>query len=122
MALGILINGNYITPDKGLTRTLKHKVRTQSFGDGYEYRIVDGINSLQEKFNVVFRTRTKEEITEISDYLSSTKNVLAFNLVVPSTTTAGAEETVKVICEDFDISYDYTDFYSLQARLKRVYE
>lgn len=122
MALGIQINGEYKTPDKGLSRKLQHKILKQSFGDGYEQRVLDGINSLKETFNVSFKNRTREEITQIAEYLESTKNVIAFPLVVPSATIAGVEESIKVVCEDFSIMYTYDDFYSLQANLRRVYE
>lgn len=122
MALGIYINGEYKTPDRGLTRKIQHKTLTQSFGDGYEQRIVDGINSLQEQFSVTFNNRTKEEATQIANYFESTKNVISFVLVVPSATVAGLEESIKVICQEFTLTYAYDDFYTVQASLKRVYE
>ena len=51
MALGFTvpaITSTKVVPDKTLTRSSNPRVRVQSFGDGYEQRIVDGINNINE--------------------------------------------------------------------------
>ena len=54
MATGFIYDGAaaYATPDKGLSRGSNPSVLVARFGDGYEQRVADGINSLKE--NLVF--------------------------------------------------------------------
>jgi len=126
MALGFSTTAAYgnlwAAPDKGLSRQTQHRVITQSFGDGYEQRLLDGINTQTEKLNVNFANRTKEEINDIAGFLNSTKNVTAFNFNVPLQNGVEGEETIKVVCENFSVNYQYDNYYSLTASLKRVYE
>lgn len=110
-----------ILPDKSLSRSSKPKVHLASFGDGYEQRLADGINSVKEEFSVSFNTRTKEEIDNIVAYLGSLKGTTKFNFTIPDTNNSG-ETTVKVVCDSFDITYEYDNFYSASAKFRRVYE
>ena len=118
-----------IRPDKSLKRISKPKVHIAKFGDGYEQRLVDGINSIEESFNVVFSNRTRTEIDDIIFFLDSKKGVTAFNFTIPNSNVDIAnfpdgthETTIKVVCDGFDITYDHGDFYSASAKFRRVYE
>ena len=55
MAIGFSTTSSYgnrqIVPDKGLSSTETPRVLLASFGDGYEQRIANGINSLEQKKN-----------------------------------------------------------------------
>lgn len=125
MAIGFTTSAAFgsraIRPDKSLTRKSKPKVHLATFGDGYEQRLADGINSIAEVFNLSFATRTKEEIDDIVGYFESLKGVTAFNFTIPDSNNSG-ESVVKVVCDDYSISYDYGDFYSASATFRRVYE
>lgn len=133
MAIGFTTSSAFgsraIRPDKSLSRSSKPKVHLATFGDGYEQRLSDGINSIKQVFNVSFGTRTKEEIDDIVGYFDSLKGSTSFNFTIPDSNqtsdvgslTAG-ETTVKVVCDDFALSYDYGDFYSCSAKFRRVYE
>ncbi len=64
MAIGFPISGTGITsatiiPDKTLNRSATPKVRVANFGDGYQQRIADGINSIGETYSVNFVNREK---------------------------------------------------------------
>lgn len=126
MALGFSTTPTYgnrwAAPDRGLARQTKHRVLKQSFGDGYEQRVLDGINTQVEQFNISFANRTKEEVNDIAGFLNGTKNVTAFNLNVPLQNGLEGEETIKVVCDMFSTTYQYDDYYSLTATLRRVYE
>ena len=125
MAIGFTTSATYgsraVRPDKGLTRASNPKVLIAKFGDGYEQRLADGINSIAETFNISFNSRTKEEIDDITGYLSSLKGVTAFNLTVPDSNNGG-ETTIKVVCDSYNQNYMYDGFYSANATLRRVYE
>ena len=124
MALGFEIvvdSGTYYRPDKSLRRKSKPKVHLATFGDGYEQRLADGINSITEIYSVSFATRPKADIDDIVAFFDSKQGVTAFDFTIPDSNNSG-ETTIKVVCDSFDISYDYGDFYSASAKFRRVYE
>ena len=41
-----------IVADRGLSRAVAHRVLTAKFGDGYEQRVRDGINTKQDSFSI----------------------------------------------------------------------
>lgn len=127
MAIGFYVGGNvgtngYAIPDKNLKRQNKPKVLKSAFGDGYEQRIKDGINSLEQTFSVAFNNRRDQEIDQIAQFLDGKEGVTAFNYTYADTTGTGGEITVKVVCDSYDVTYAYDDFSALTATLRRVYE
>lgn len=123
MAIGFDIGGSvgYVCPDRNTTKNTKPKTLMASFGDGYEQRIVDGINNLRQTFSVAFNNRTKEEIDDIIAFFDSKNGVTAFNYTYPDS-NAGGETTVKVVCEDYNLNYINSEFYGCTATFRRVYE
>jgi phage-related protein len=100
--------------DRGVKRSPKFKLLKQSFGDGYEQRLRDGINSKREDYSVSFKNRTPEEIYAIADFLDA---------IVPENFDFFIDnETTSVYCEEYDITHDQTNSYSLTTTFKRVYE
>ena len=124
MAIGFYIEGvGNIVPDKQLTKSTSPKVKLASFGDGYEQRLRDGINSLSESYSLSFETRTKEEIDNIIQFFDSKGGVVPFLFTIPdSTSNSGGEKTVKVVCPDYSQTYSYDEYYSCSATFRRVYE
>ena len=77
MALGFTvpaITSTKVVPDKTLTRSSNPRVRVQSFGDGYEQRIVDGINNINEIYSVSFVNRAKAEAEQSAADQSKSKS------------------------------------------------
>ena len=100
--------------DRGVKRMPKFKLLKQSFGDGYEQRLLDGINSKREEYSVSFKNRSPEEIYGISDYLDA---------IVPENFDFYINnEVTQVYCEGYEVSHENTEAYTLTATLKRVYE
>tara|TARA_A100001015_G_C14774573_1_gene626639 strand:- start:383 stop:757 length:375 start_codon:yes stop_codon:yes gene_type:complete len=123
MPLGFIYTGStYISPDKSLKRSSKPKVLVSRFGDGYEQRLADGINSIKQEFTATFKLREKVIIDDVVAFLDARKGALAFPFRFPDTNGTNNETEIKVVCEDYTISYDYGDFYSLSVKLRRVYE
>lgn len=126
MALGFTTSPAFgsrtVSPDKGLTRVSSPKVLVAKFGDGYEQRLPNGINSIDETFNATFNNRTKEEIDDITGYLASLKGATSFTYIIPDTNGSGNETSIKVVCENYSQAYNYGDFYSAMATFRRVYE
>jgi phage-related protein len=90
MAYGIMQNdGSNITgfssavqPDKQLSRTNTPRTFTISFGDGYEQRLQNGINNLNQEISVSFKTRPKAEIDDLVAFFESLAGVTNLDLTL----------------------------------------
>jgi len=124
MAIGFNVGGSLgvVAPDKGFTRKTTPKVHLAQFGDGYEQRIVNGINSLAEDFSISIANRPKDEVDDIVDFFESKAGATAFDYTFSNSNEAGSEQTVKVVCSDWTMTWAYDDFYSLNCTFRRVYE
>ena len=79
---------------------------TAKFGDGYEQRVLDGINSKEDTFSISFKNRDAEDINLIAGFfdLKAGKN---FDFVITDTFSNGgnlANSTIKVVCDSYNIS------------------
>lgn len=112
-----------VVADRGLSRASTHNVLTAQFGDGYEQRVLNGINTKQDVFNISFNNRTAEDINLIAAFLDL-KAGKSFDFVITDTYSSGSlsNSTVKVICNDYNVNYTREQFHSLTCTLKRVYE
>ena len=95
MAIGFIVTNidAKVLPDKTLSLSSKPKVRIAKFGDGYQQRIADGLNSIDENFTVSFKNRPKIEADDIEAFFTDKKGVTSFAFTYPdtnSTTTATA--------------------------------
>ena len=137
MALGFSTTASFgnrtVNPDRGMSRTNTPVIFQAKFGDGYQQRIANGINNLDQEFGVTFNTRTKEEIDDIVGFFESTNGVTAFAFTVPDNAsteeTTGIldnsgdnEKTIKVVCDRISQTYAYDNHYSLTATFRRVFE
>ena len=109
--------------DRGMTRASTHRTLTAKFGDGYEQRVLDGINTKNDSFNLSFNNRTSEDINLIAAFFDdkASKN---FDFTVTDTFTGGnlSNTTMKVVCDTYNINYTRENFHSLTCTLRRVYE
>ena len=130
MAFGITQNdGSNITgfsaavqPDKGFKRDSKPKVHVITFGDGYEQRLADGINNLEQSISVSFSTRPKAEIDDLVAFFESLGGVTKFRFDLEDSNAGSSTETIKCTCAQWNQTWAYDNFYSLTATFKRVYE
>lgn len=124
MAIGFDVGGSLgvVKPDKGFSKSNEPVVFRSEFGDGYELRIANGINNIKQSFTVNFATRPKDEIDDIVAFFEDKKGVTAFDYTFSDTNAGGNEETVKVVCETWDQTWAYDDYYSLSATFRRLYE
>ena len=109
-------------PDKSMGRSSKPKVHLAKFGDGYEQSLANGINNLEESYSITFNNRTKEEIDDIVAFFENKGGVTAFTYTVPDTNESGNEVAIKVICDAWNKTYSFGDYYSATATFRRVYE
>lgn len=71
------------TPDFGADLNEKPRVLTAQFGDGYEQRVGDGINTRPRTWRLSFNTRTDAEIAPILAFLRARNGVEAFDWTDP---------------------------------------
>lgn len=109
-------------PDRTMQRTSKPKVYRASFGDGYEQRIAQGINNISESYSVSFVNREKTEIDDIVAFFDSLNGVTNFSFTFPDSNAGGNEKSIRVVCEDYSLTYTNDEFYGCQATFRRVYE
>ena len=126
MAIGFNTTSSFgnrnIAPDRALARTSKPRVLKVQFGDGYEQRVAEGINNINESYAVTLNNRPKAEIDDVLAFLDSLNGVTAFNFTIPDTNAGGNETTIKVVCEDYGLTYNNDEGYSCSATFRRVYE
>ena len=122
MALGFTVGATNISPDKQLNRSTAPKVKLATFGDGYEQRLRNGINSLSETYSLSFNNRTKNDIDDIVAFFDTKHGVVPFNFTIPDSNGSGSETTITVVCDTYTQKYDYDNFYSATATFRRVYE
>lgn len=126
MSLGFTTSATYgsrtILPDRNISRTSAARVLVAKFGDGYEQRIADGINSIDETFSVTFNNRTAAEIDDITGYFASLKGATSFTYTIPDDNAVGGELAIKVVCQNYNQSYHHDGFYSVSATFRRVHE
>ena len=107
-----------ISVDRGFTRNVKQNLLVARFGDGYEQRVGNGINTKQETYDISFKNRSAAEINKIAEFLDAyTGKNFTFRV-----TNHSGTEVLKVVCETYSISYPNTELHSLSAKLRRVYE
>lgn len=116
------VNGDYqlggndtdISFDRGVSRASTIRVLTAKFGDGYEQRLLDGINTIEETISANFKNREESEIYAIRDFL---------NAQAPNSFTCYLNnDSFSVVCETYSITHNYGTIFSLSAEFRRVYQ
>ncbi len=75
--------GPNITADKFLKKQTKPRILEVRFGDGYSQRMLDGINTIQDSWQLSFKNRTLIEVRKITAFLEARKGVTSFTWVPP---------------------------------------
>ena len=124
MAIGFLLSDGItqVVPDRNLSRQTQPKVLRAEFGDGYEQRIKDGINSLRQNYTVSFVNRPPEEIDEIINFFDELAGATAFKFTIPDKRSEIGETTITVVCESYDLIYTNDIASGCAAQFRRVYE
>lgn len=103
-------------PDKGLTCSIITRVKGIAFGDGYEQRVGDGINTVIESWSPNFTLRTRAEINAIDAFLRLHGGVLSFDWLSPG----GIMKRFK--CPTWSPVYNHDGDCSLSATFQQVFE
>jgi phage-related protein len=105
------------TPDFGARAAYKPRVRTAKFGDGYEQRVADGINTAMDRWQLTFAVRDDLEANDILAFLAARGGFEAFNWTPPGETLP-----ISVVCREWNRTFDRHDQNTVTATFERVYE
>lgn len=103
-------------PDNAAQVSVKPRVLTAKFGDGYEQRLGDGINIRPREWRLTFNTRTNAEMSPIVAFLEGQNGVASFDWTPPS----GAAG--KWVCEDWQQTVVRYGINDLSATFREVFE
>lgn len=104
-------------PDYPPTATRKPRVKSIQFGDGYEQRSPDGINTLPEIWDVQFNNRESTEIDDIEAFLSALNGVDYFQWTPPRSATQA-----NYICRQWQRTAVKGNLDSLTATFEQVFD
>jgi phage-related protein len=102
-------------PDYSARKRMKPRVTVLKFGDGYEQRTTDGLNTKLESWSVSFK-RSPTAINSIDSFLNTCGGVTAFNWETPD----GVTKTF--VCREWEISTDSPGWETLNATFDEVPE
>ena len=91
-----------------------------AFGDGYEQRISDHINSDLAKFNLIFEKRRKKEATAILHFLHVRKSVESFLFSPPEPYNPTKQS--RFVCRTWSANFNFFDNYTVNAEFQEVAE
>ena len=103
-------------PDYSAKLTMKPRVRSVQFGDGYMQRSADGINTNPRAPALQFSNRTDSEADAIIAFLDSRGGVESFDYTPPG----GAAG--KYICQEYDRTQVSYNVATVTASFKQVFE
>lgn len=102
-------------PDWGTSVSVKPRVSVTKFGDGYESRVSDGLNTTLRSWDCRFK-RFQEECLTIYTFLENMGGLKAFNWTDPD----GYEGVW--VCEEWSRSYDNLGWGTVSAVFREVPE
>ena len=111
-----------VMPDRGFTQDDKSRIYTTNFGDGYEQRVANGINTIDQAFSLNFKTRPKAEIDDLVTFFTGLAGVDPCRFTYADSNAGGSETAIKAVAQSWKKTYNTGDFYSLSVKLVRVYE
>jgi phage-related protein len=80
---------------KTAEKTVTPRVKVARFGDGYEQRVVDGINAQAARWSLTF-SRETADLDAIEAFLRARGAAEAFDWLAP-----GATATIRVVCREW---------------------
>lgn len=103
-------------PDYGATREIKPNVRVAQFGDGYEQRLANGLNTQAKKWTLSFPMRSDTEADGIEAFLAARGAVESFDWTDP-TGNAG-----KYVCRAWVRRTDQYGLNTIECQFEQVFE
>lgn len=106
-----------LVPSRGFSSDSTPRVRTARFGDGYSQRVAEGINPINQTWNLQFNSRPIDEANIIEEFFRTKSGVSSFTWL-----PTGESVEVKVICQKWAKTYESHISANITATFERVYE
>lgn len=102
-------------PDATPQKSVKPRVRSARFGDGYEQRVRDGINTISDEWTLTF-TGSNPEVNAIEAFLEAHGGADHFIWKTPQ------EKTGKFVCRSWEFSRDRGVKSILSCKFEQVFD
>lgn len=102
------------SPAYSANLTVQPKVRTAVFGDGYQQRVGDGINTIRRMWGLTF-TGLVANVDSVESFLKTANGVDSFDWTPPD------EASGKFICKSWSRSKDTYGVDTLTATFEEVF-
>ena len=102
-------------PSNGSSVSHSPKINRAKFGDGYEQRSLNGINTNPRTWQVMFSNRRNDEADQIAEFLSARDGVESFDWTPPRGVTG------KFICVSWTDSHNTSIHRSINATFEEVF-
>ena len=103
-------------PSFSPTISTEPTVKSVKFGDGYEQRTPEGINTRLLKVSLVFDKRSEKETAAIAHFLHERGGAEAFAHLPPSPYSS----MKKFICRKWDVTMNFNNNYTIKVDLEEV--
>ena len=104
-------------PDYGSLEQHRPRVRVAQFGDGYQQRSADGINTDAATWNLTFSNRSDSEASAIKTFLAARAGLEAFDWTPP-----GGLSALKWICSTWQSTPVNFGATTITATFTQVFE
>ena len=104
------------TPDNGVSYEAKPNVRQIKFGDGYEQRAANGLNTMPKKWTLKFSMRNDTEADAITSFLEAQAGVTSF------TWTDINNYTGKYVCRSWTRVKERYNLNTINCEFDQVFE
>ena len=107
-----------ISPSFTISKSSSPKTRVSSMGDGYELRVVVGLNQNPKKWDLQFNYLTTTNADTIEAFLDArAEDGASFTWTPPDTTTS-----YKWVCDSWTKSIPYLNRATISATFRQVFE
>lgn len=103
------------TPEFGASKQLRPRVTAIKFGDGYEQRVAQGLNTQLEIWNLNFANRSQVDADAIDAFLRARGGVESFDWTPPD-----AAASKKFVCREWTRVIQKANLYSISATFEQV--
>lgn len=107
-----------ISPDYGLSKTSSPNTRRVQFGDGYEQRLLYGLNQNAKKWSITWKNITNTEAGTIETFLDArASDGSSFDWTPPDDIVS-----YKWVCETWDKTLNVYNLNTITATFRQVFE
>lgn len=101
----------------GTSNENEFRVLEAGFGDGYTQRTPDGLNTLKEKYTLIFEPLTESEYETLETFLNQKQGAEAFLYAIPPSSTQK-----KWTCKKYNKLFKSGNLVGLQMEIRREYD